>query len=103
MIDEKFSPIASGIIQGLEEALKNEQGTKVDGIKKSVVYHIQPKLIRQKLNMSQREFSNAFGIPLSTLQNWEQGRRKLDGTSLSYLRTISQFPNEVQTALKSPM
>ena len=97
MIDEKISPIASGIIQGLEEALKNEQGTEVDGIKKIVVYHIQPKLIRQS------EFSNAFGIPLSTLQNWEQGRRKLDGTSISYLRTISQFPNEVQTALKSPM
>lgn len=67
----------------------------------SITYHVQPRLIRQNLNMSQREFSTAFGIPLSTLQNWEQGRRKIDSTSASFLRTISQFPNEVRKALQT--
>ena len=47
--------------------------------------------------MSQREFSTAFGIPLSTLQNWEQGRRKLDGTATSYLKAIMMYPEEMKT------
>jgi len=98
-MNENFSPVANGIIQGLTEAIQSEQNT--DGLKKSVVYRVQPRLIRQNLNMSQREFSTAFGIPLSTLQNWEQGRRKIDSTSASFLRTISQFPNEVRQALQT--
>ena len=67
----------------------------------SITYRVQPRLIRQNLNMSQREFSAAFGIPLSTLQNWEQGRRKIDSTSASFLRTINQIPNEVRQALQT--
>ena len=31
------------------------------------------KEIRYKTGLSQREFSNMFSIPLSTLQKWEQG------------------------------
>ena len=49
--------------------------------------------------MSQSQFARAFGIPIRTLQGWEQGRRKIDMTTASYLRTIAKFPNEVQTAL----
>ncbi len=31
------------------------------------------KKIRNSINMSQKEFSNYFGIPTGTLRNWEQG------------------------------
>lgn len=31
------------------------------------------KKLRNYVNMSQREFSNYFGIPTGTLRNWEQG------------------------------
>ena len=34
------------------------------------------KAIRESLNLSQSEFANRFNIPLATVQNWEQGRRK---------------------------
>lgn len=60
---------------------------------------IEPREIRKSLKMSQSQFSDAFGIPISTLRNWEQGRRKIDKTTYSYLRTIRRFPNEVQAAL----
>ena len=98
MEDNNISPIANGIIQGLKEAIKDVEGEKVAGIKKSIKYRIQPRLIREKLNMSQREFSVTFGIPLSTLQNWEQGRRKLDGTATSYLKAIMMYPEEMKIA-----
>ena len=33
------------------------------------------KRMRSYLNMTQEEFSNAYGIPVRTLQQWESGRR----------------------------
>lgn len=60
---------------------------------------IQPREIRRELRMSQSQFAEAFGIPIATLQNWEQGRRKFDRVTASYLRTIRRFPQEVQAAL----
>ncbi|MDD6135362.1 MAG: hypothetical protein PUB49_11880 [Selenomonadaceae bacterium] len=48
--------------------------------------------------MSQQEFSKAFGIPLATLCNWEQGRRKIDATAASYLRAILRYPREIMAA-----
>ena len=94
MDNEKISPLACGILQGLKEAIADADGKPVDGIKKSVVYRVQPQMIRH-----QSQFAQAFGIPIRTLQGWEQGRRKIDMTTASYLRTISKFPNEVQVAL----
>lgn len=99
MAEEKMSLLAAGIAQGLTEAIEDANGSHVEGIKKSLVYKIQPKQIREYLKMSQSEFAHAFGIPLTTLQGWEQGRRKIDTTTASYLRTILKFPNEVKQAL----
>lgn len=32
------------------------------------------KKLRAKLNMSQSQFSKSFGIPVRTIQGWEQGK-----------------------------
>ena len=97
-MSEKFSPIAAGIIDGLNEAILDAKGVHVEGLRKTVVYPVKPKEIRESLNMSQQEFSKAYGIPLATLRNWEQGRRKLDTTAIAYLKTIMRFPKEVMVA-----
>ena len=34
------------------------------------------KQLRLPTRLSQSEFANKFGIPVSTLQNWEAGKRK---------------------------
>ena len=60
---------------------------------------IEPREIRRELQMSQSQFAAAFGIPIATLRNWEQGRRKIDRTTASYLKTIRHLPKEVQAAL----
>lgn len=95
---QMVSTAASEILVGLQEALLDAQGESVHGLKKTVVYRIQPQEVRKSLAMSQQEFSRAFGIPLATLQNWEQGRRQIDATAASYLRTIARFPKEVMAA-----
>ncbi len=97
-MSEPMSFAASEILEGLNEALMDAKGINVDGIKKTVVYKVQPKVVRESLNMSQQEFSKAFGIPLSTLQNWEQGRRKIDATAVAYLKAILHCPKEIMAA-----
>lgn len=96
-MSEHISPAAAAILEGLNEVLADAQGMPVAGIKKTTVYRVEPKAIRENLHMSQSEFSQAFGIPLSTLRNWEQGRRQLDATAVSYLRAIMRFPKEIMS------
>ena len=62
---------------------------------------IQPREVRRELQMSQSQFAAAFGIPIATLRNWEQGRRKIDMTTASYLQTIRRLPKEVQAVLSN--
>lgn len=65
----------------------------------SVIYSVQPQIIRKQLSMSQSQFAKAFGIPLRTLQCWEQGQNNPDTAVAAYLRVISKLPKEVQDAL----
>ena len=75
-------------------------GKKISSISSSsVIYSVQPQIIRKQLNMSQSQFSKAFGIPIRSVQNWEQGLRNPDMTAAAYLRVISKLPKEVQDAL----
>lgn len=57
------------------------------------------KRVRRALGLSQEEFCNRFGIPLRTLQEWEQGRREPDAAVQSYLRVIQNDPDAVTKAL----
>jgi len=57
------------------------------------------KRIRWKLGLSQSKFSAAFGIPLGTLRDWEQHRRKPDQAAKSYLEVIARDPAAVRRAL----
>ena len=77
-MSQDISPAAAAILEGLNDVLRDVQGLPVSGIRKTVVHPVRPKEIRESLKMSQQEFSKAYGIPLATLRNWEQGRRKLD-------------------------
>ncbi|MGB5620528.1 MAG: NadS family protein [Desulfobacterales bacterium] len=57
------------------------------------------KAIRNKLQKSQREFALMIGVSVSTLQNWEQGRRKPDGPARALLKVASENPEAVTKAL----
>ncbi|MDZ7623798.1 MAG: NadS family protein [Ignavibacteriaceae bacterium] len=54
-----------------------------------------PKKIREKLGLSQNKFANMLGISLSTLQNWEQGRREPDGPAKVLLNVAAKYPDAV--------
>lgn len=50
------------------------------------------KLIRENLGLSQIKFSKILGISVSTLQNWEQGRRKPTGPAKILLNVAANYP-----------
>lgn len=57
------------------------------------------KAIRAKLNKSQSEFALMIGVSVSTLQNWEQGRRQPEGPARALLKVASENPSAVAAAL----
>ncbi len=54
------------------------------------------KSIRLSLDLSQAKFADKFGIPLSTLAQWEQGRRKPPEYILKMIYTIIKMERMLQ-------
>ena len=59
------------------------------------------KRLRGWTQLSQAEFARLLGVELSTLRNWEQGRREPTGPARALLRAISNDPEHVLRALGS--
>ena len=90
------------IIEGLNEALAYAKGDKDAGRARTVRVpdNIDVKSVREKLKMSQPEFALKFGIPLATLRNWEQGRRRPEAMARVLLRIIDDNPDVVERTLQ---
>lgn len=48
-MSEKISPLAAGILQGLEEATADAKGFEVEGMKKTTVYREQKIISTEKV------------------------------------------------------
>jgi len=57
------------------------------------------RAIRALTGLSQAKFAELLGLELSTLRNWEQGRRAPTGPARALLRAIRNNPVEVIKAL----
>jgi len=57
------------------------------------------KAIREGLDKSQSEFALMIGVSVSTLQNWEQGRRRPEGPARALLKIAAENPKAVAKAL----
>jgi putative transcriptional regulator len=60
---------------------------------------VDVKAIRQRLGKSQSEFALMIGVSVSTLQNWEQGRRRPVGPACALLKIAAHNPKAVTDAL----
>lgn len=71
--------------------------------KPSRVFDFHPadvKKIRAALGLSQPEFAQMIGVSLSTLRNWEQGRRSPEGPARTLLLVAARNPKAVADALR---
>ena len=60
-----------------------------------------PREIRDQLHMTQEQFSAAFGLPIGTVRDWEQGLKQPDSAARTLLRVIAHNPDAVIEALKA--
>lgn len=55
--------------------------------------------LRRFVGMTQEEFARAAGISVDTLQNWEQGRRRPQGTAVALIRIVARDPRVLRRNL----
>ena len=88
------------LLGSIKQAGKIKRGE----IKASRTYQFDPadiKSIRKGLKKSQAEFALMIGVSISTLQNWEQGRRRPEGPARALLKIAAERPDAVIEALTS--
>ena len=98
------------ILNGLTDALKFAEG-KTDDAK---VYNdemikaaqraqedINVRELRERLDLTQAQFAETFGVSCETLRNWEQGKRKPEGPAKVLLNVIAHDPKCVFEALRA--
>ena len=88
------------VIAGFEDA-RGYLGGKRDGFTFHDIEVPEPDVvaIRGKTGLSQPTFAKSIGIPLGTLKNWEQGRRRPEGSARLILALIEKRPSIVQEEL----
>ncbi len=91
-------PLFDELVTSIKQAGKIHRGET----KPSRTFVFQPedvRQIREKLKKSQSEFARMIGVSVSTLQNWEQGRRQPEGPARALLVVASKAPRVVARAL----
>lgn len=83
----------------LKEGVKIVKGEVKPKTQYVVLSPADIKTIREKVNMSQAEFSRAFQLSVETIKGWEQGKRSPDSAATNYLRIIDADPEYVLRAL----
>jgi putative transcriptional regulator len=86
----------------LVESIKQAGKIKRGELKPEREFRFSPadiKEIRMNLRKSQAEFSLMIGVSVSTLQNWEQGRRVPEGPARALLKIAAEKPGAVIEAL----
>ena len=96
METQKFNRLVGGVKQFVK--IKNGE------MKPARVFEfsaLDVHALRESLHKSQSEFAKMIGVSVSTLQNWEQGRRKPVGPAQALLRVVQMQPEAVLKALAS--
>jgi putative transcriptional regulator len=94
-----MSDVFKSIKKGAEEALAWQHGKKT-GARVRTYSAMDVAKIRKRAKMTQKEFSESFSIPLSTLRQWEQGQRVPQGPAQALLRIISHDVAAALAALR---
>jgi putative transcriptional regulator len=88
------------LVESIKQAGKIRRGE----MRSSRTFEFDPidiKKIRLRLKKSQSEFAMMIGVSVSTLQNWEQGRRRPEGPARALLKIAAERPQSVIEALGS--
>ncbi|HYA04661.1 MAG TPA: helix-turn-helix domain-containing protein [Xanthobacteraceae bacterium] len=98
----KGSALGRRLIAGLNEALADARGEiELPSYEVAVPERIDVREVRRRLGLSQTAFARAFGLEVTALHAWEQGRRRPDRAARVLLAVIAKEPQAVLRALAS--
>ena len=69
--------------------------------RRTVLSTVDVKGLRERLGLTQNQFSGLIGVSIKTLQNWEQARRKPTGPAAALLCIVEREPAMALRALRS--
>src|SRR5436189_5127699 len=96
----KASALGRRLVVGLKEALAHARGQLVlPSYTVTVPERIDVAKLRHRLGLSQAAFARAFGLDVTALHAWEQGRRRPDRAARVLLAVIAKEPQAVLRAL----
>lgn len=102
-MNKNINKTAQSIINGMKQAIAYAQDDEVI-TSKVRIHEIAVPIInvysaREKLGLTQKLFAMTFGVSLSTVRNWEQGRRNPTGAAKVLLNIIQKEPEAVKRVL----
>jgi len=97
----RTSALGRRLTAGLQDALAHTRGELVlPSYTVAVPEHVDVAKVRHRLGLSQAAFARAFGLDVTALHAWEQGRRQPDRAARVLLAVIAREPQAVMRALK---
>ena len=79
----------------MQAATNSATGVIMSSPKRAIINVQAIRLAAGKIGATQDSFANAIGVPVKTLRNWEQRRRKPTGAAFTLLLLIQQNPRIV--------
>jgi len=96
----KASPMGRRLVAGLNEALAHARGEiELPSYEVAVPEPVDVVKLRRRFGLSQAAFARAFGLDVTALHAWEQGRRRPDRAARVLLAVIAREPQAVLRAL----
>src|ERR1700757_1420179 len=96
----KHSALGRRLIAGLQDALAHTRGElALPNYTVTVPEHVDVAKLRRRLGLSQVAFARSFGLDVTALHAWEQGRRRPDRAARVLLAVIAREPKAVLRAL----
>jgi putative transcriptional regulator len=87
------------LLAGVQQMGRYMHSKPVPGVRTRAVDDIEARQIRLAAGLSQSEFAQLIGVPVKTLQNWEQKRTRPAGTARALLRIVRSDPKTALRAL----
>lgn len=89
------------LIQGMKEALAHTRGEDVPGtvVHEVDVDNIDPRAIRDTLQLTQEEMARLLGVSVSGYKKWEQNERPVSGPARQLMRVVRKEPKAAMRAL----
>jgi putative transcriptional regulator len=96
----KRSAIGRRLVASLNDALAHARGElALPSYTVTVPESVDVAKLRSRLGLSQAAFARAFGLDVTALHAWEQGRRRPDRAARVLLAVIAKEPQAVLRAI----